>query len=305
MKSKTALAVLMCVFHSLNMLAADPGSISGRVLDKESGEGLPGANVYIEGTAFGTATGLDGSFTLAKIPAGEYELSIRYIGYSIQSVTIVIEDGITLNQDIELVEDHLDIGEVVVTAQLRGQRGAINRQLTANSVMNAVSKDRLQELPDANIAESLGRIPGVSVSRSAGEANRIIIRGLEPKLNAVTVNGVRMPSTSSGGTGTTTGARAGGDDNVGDRSVDLSMISSDLLEAVEVYKATTPDMDAEAIGGMVNLRVKKAGEKPSAMLRLEGGYNQLANDFSNYKGVGQYSRRFFDNKFGVIAGGNI
>ena len=305
MKPKIIYSFILLFLNSIFVLAADPGSISGKVLDKVSGEGLPGANVFIDGTAFGTATALDGSFSLVKIPAGEYELTVRYIGYTLHTLNITIEAGQALNQDIELAEETVELEDVVVTAQLRGQRGAINRQLTANSVMNAVSKDRLQELPDANIAESLGRIPGVSVSRSAGEANRIIIRGLEPKLNAVMVNGVRMPSTSSGGTGTTTGARAGGDDNVGDRSVDLSMISSDLLEAVEVYKATTPDMDAEAIGGMVNLRVKKAGEKPSAMLRLEGGYNQLANDFSNYKGVGQYSRRFFDNKFGVIAGGNI
>ncbi|MCP4310393.1 MAG: TonB-dependent receptor plug domain-containing protein, partial [Bacteroidetes bacterium] len=261
--------------------------------------------VYIEGTAFGTATSLDGSYTLSKIPAGEYDLQIRYIGYSLKSVSVSIVAGETVIQDIELAEDAVQLDDVVITAQLLGQRGAINRQLTANSVMNAVSKDKLQELPDANIAESLGRIPGVSVGRSAGEANKIIIRGLEPKLNAVTVNGVRMPSTSSGGTGASHSSRYGGDDNVGDRSVDLSMISSDLLEAVEVYKATTPDMDAEAMGGMVNLRVKKAGEKPGGMLRLEGGYNQLANDFSNYKAVGQYGRRFFNNKFGVIAGGNI
>jgi len=176
MKPKIVISVLILFLNSIFVFAADPGSISGRVLDKISGEGLPGANVYIEGTAFGTATGLDGSFTLSKIPAGEYELSIRYIGYSIQKVSILIEAGETLNQDILLEEDAASIEEVVVTAQLRGQRGAINRQLTANSVMNAVSKDKLQELPDANIAESLGRIPGVSVGRSAGEANKIIIR---------------------------------------------------------------------------------------------------------------------------------
>ncbi len=80
MKPKIVFSILILFLNSVIILAADPGSISGRVLDQLTGEGLPGANVYIEGTAFGTATGLDGSFTLSRIPAGEYELSIRCIG---------------------------------------------------------------------------------------------------------------------------------------------------------------------------------------------------------------------------------
>ena len=76
--------------------------------------------------------------------------------------------------------------------------------------------------------------------RSAGEASKVVIRGLEPKFNAITINNVRIPSTA-----------------YDDRSVDLSMISTDMLSGIEVYKAITPDMDAEAVGGVVNLKIKR------------------------------------------------
>ena len=109
MKSKIVISVYILFLNSIFVLAADPGSISGRVLDKISGEGLPGANVFIDGTAFGTATALDGSFTLSKIPAGEYELTVRYIGYTLHTVNIIIEAGQALNQDIELAEDAADV----------------------------------------------------------------------------------------------------------------------------------------------------------------------------------------------------
>ncbi len=294
--------IVICILCSLSATQAQT-IVKGTVYD-EANLILPSATVFLEGTNIGTITDAKGEYRIPVKP-GTHTVIVSFLGYEKSKQEVTIQKGQTKVLDFSLSPTQIVGKEVVITAQAKGQLGAINKQLSANSVMNAVSKARLEELPDANIAESLGRISGVSVSRSAGEANKVIIRGLEPKLNAITVNGVRMPSTSSGGTGGNHGSRYGSDDNIGDRSVDLSMISSDLLEAVEVYKATTPDMDAEAIGGMVNLRVKKAGEKPLAMLKLEGGYNQLANDYSNYKGVGQFSRRFFDNKFGVIAGGNI
>jgi len=260
--------------------------VSGVVFD-ETNQPLPSATIRLEGTTVGTITNVKGEYRLPVQP-GSHTVVISFIGFESQKEEITIEKGQTIKLDFTLKPEYILGEEVVVTAQARGQLGAINKQLNANSVMNAVSKDRLQELPDANIAESLGRVPGLSVTRNAGEASQIVIRGLEPKLNAIAINGVKVPSTSSGS-----------------RAVDLSMISSELLEAVEVYKAPTPDMDAEAIGGIVNLKIKKAPKESSAYLKIDGGYNQLNNDFSNFKGVGQYSRRFFDSKLGVIVGGNM
>ena len=99
-KTKLILALFIVMMHSFAVFAADHGSISGKVFDKVSGEALPGANVYIEGTAFGTATSLDGSYTLSKIPAGDYDLQIRYIGYTLKSIPMTIEAGETVIMNI-------------------------------------------------------------------------------------------------------------------------------------------------------------------------------------------------------------
>ena len=146
--------------------------------------------------------------------------------------------------DVSLDYQILESGEVVlVTAQAKGQLDAINNQLSSNSIINAISADRIQELPDANAAESVGRLPGVSLQREGGEGNKVIIRGLSPKYNAITVNGVRLAST-----------------DVDDRSTDLSMISQYMLSGIEVIKAGTPDQDGDVIGGTVNFNIKEAKE---------------------------------------------
>ena len=126
--------------------------------------------------------------------------------------TVDLRPGVVGHADASLAPEALLGQEVVVTAQLRGQRAAINQQLTSNRIVNVVSKDRIQELPDNNAAESISRLPGISIERDAGEGSKVVIRGLAPTYNAITVNGQKIPATDPQ-----------------NRSVDLSMISSDIL----------------------------------------------------------------------------
>ena len=141
---------------------------------------------------------------------------------------------------------------------------------------------KMEELPDANVAESIGRLPGISLQRSSGEANKIVVRGLSPKYNNVTIGGVKMAST-----------------NDFDRSADLSLITGEMLAGVEVSKSLRADMDADAIGGTINLKIKEAPEDLHYNGSAEGGYNQVGNSFNNYKFVGAVSNRFFKNRFGA------
>ncbi len=269
-------------------LAASSGSITGRVVDKTTGDPLPGANVTIQGTSIGASTDLDGKFTLRNVPTGRQSVHVTYIGYLTAAMDLTINADMVLTQDFRLVPQAVQGETVVVTGQAKGQMAAINQQLSSNSIINVVSADKMKELPDANIAESIGRLPGISLQRNAGEAYAVTVRGLSPKYNQVSIEGVQMTST-----------------NYYDRSVDLSLLSDDLVRSVEVSKTLQPNMDADALGGTVNLTLKSADPGFHYNAMGFGAYNNLRNTYNNYKFTGSVSDRFLDDQFGILVQGNI
>lgn len=271
------------------------GNIKGTVKDSKLDEPLYGANIILVGTALGAATDLYGKFELRNIPPGTYILKVSYIGYEEKLQAVDIVDDRVLNIDFMLEAVTIEGEEVLVTAQASGQNAAINQQISSNQIKNVVSSARIQEVPDANAAESVGRLPGVSIQRSGGEGNQVVVRGLEPKYNAILVNGVRLSST-----------------NPNDRSVDISMISPYMLDGIEVSKNVLPDQDADVLGGTINFKIKTAGGNQEK----EGfGYNFLAqnsytglanarNAYNNYKYVGSIEGRFFESKLGAFLQGD-
>ncbi|MBI1933110.1 MAG: TonB-dependent receptor [Ignavibacteriales bacterium] len=285
-KNNISLLIFLFVLTHSNIFSQS-GALKGKVFDGSTKEALFGANLIIKGTNIGSATDMEGNYIIRNVPSGSQTLEISYIGYNPKTVKINIVENKTI--DLNIILDYKVIeGEiVVVTGQVEGQIQAINQQLSSNTISNVVSKSRIEELPDVNAAESIGRLPGVSISRSGGEANKVSIRGLSPKYNTVTVNGVRLPSNSGE-----------------DRSVDLSLISSNMLAGIEVKKANTADMDADALGGTIDLRLKEAPSNFKSNLNAQGGYNKMLNDWGNYNINGNISNRFFEDQLGVIIGFN-
>ncbi len=269
-------------------VAASSGSITGRVVDKSTGDPLPGANVTIQGTSIGASTDLDGKYTLRIVPTGHQSIRVTYVGYLTVTVDVTVAEEAALTQDFRLIAQAIQGETVIVTGQAKGQMAAINQQLSSNSIINVVSADKMKELPDANIAESIGRLPGISLQRNAGEAYAVVVRGLSPKYNEVTIEGVPMTST-----------------NYYDRSIDLSLLSDDLVRSVEVSKTLQPNMDADALGGTINLTLKSADPGFHYNAMGFGAYNNLRNSYNNYKFSGSVSDRFLDDKVGVLLQGNI
>ena len=138
---------------------------------------------------------------------------------------------------------------IVLGDRLKGQAKAINQQRTNDNITNVIVADQIGRLPDANMGDALKRIPGITMQGDQGEARSIIIRGLAPQLNSVTLNGNRLPS-------------AEGDN----RNIQMDMIPADMIQTVQVNKAITPEMDADAIGGSVNLLTRT----PPTGLRVSG-----------------------------------
>jgi TonB-dependent receptor len=287
MKSVNYLLFLIIFVFSTVGAFSQSATLTGVVRDATTGELLPGANIQIEGTAIGTVTNTNGEYRMMNLPQGKHTLLVSFIGYSVFTGEIEVTGGGTTVFDPLLSPAAIGVGEVVITAQMLGQARAINQQLASDALVNVVSSDKIKELPDINAAEAIGRLPGISLIRNGGEASRVVVRGLSPSLTSVTINGVRVPSSGAN-----------------DRAVDLSMISPDLLTHIEVYKSPTADMDGDAIGGIINLGVSKAPDRPQGVFRLYGGYNELKKELGNYKGTADVSRRFFNNKLGVMAKAN-
>ena len=274
-----------------NSFASDHNTIKGIVSDSLSHDPLIGASVFIIGTSLGSATDPEGEFRINNIPEGTYTVRISYIGYSTKEIIVKFNNDEIKHINIQLSSKDIEGKAVIVTAQASGQKQAINKQLSSDQIQNVVSSAKIQELPDANAAESVGRMPGISITRSGGEGTEVVIRGLEPKYNLVTIDGIKMSST-----------------NGGDRSTDLSMISSNMLDGIEVSKTVTADMDADVLGGTVNFDLHEADVKepgvPQYSVQFQGGYNNLSdayNKYNNYKYIVSFENRYFEDRFGIFA----
>jgi TonB-dependent receptor len=274
--------LLLFAFILMAFTAAGQGAIKGRVLD-ENNLGMPGANIFIESIMTGTITDVNGEFILQDIPEGDYTLLVSFIGYADQNIDVSVSNNKTsevrtsLEPGVMLGDEILILGD-----RLKGQAKALNQQKNNMNITNIVASDQLGRFPDANVGDALKRIPGITMQNDQGEARDIIVRGLAPQLNSVTINGERIPS-------------AEGDN----RRVQMDLIPSDMIQLIEVNKALTPDMDADAIGGSVNLVTRSAPGGSRISGTLASGYNGLSGK-PIWTGAFIYGDRFFNNKLGAV-----
>ncbi|HTX19181.1 MAG TPA: TonB-dependent receptor [Bacteroidota bacterium] len=263
-------------------------TLHGVVSDSLTGENLIGINVTLEGTSLGSATNIEGEYRITAIPRRAFVVKVSCIGYETKRIDVDFTDKTEVQLNIRLKQTILQGEAVVITAQMRGQVAAINQQVTSKTIVNVVSEEKIKELPDANAAESIGRLPGVSIIRSGGEASKIVLRGLSSKFSNITVDGVKIASTDSTS-----------------RDVDLSTISQGELAGIELSKAITSNQDGDAIAGSVNLVTRKAPTERTVVFDFLGDYNALMKSGKQYNITGRYGERFFDNLLGVQLQGNV
>ena len=280
------MSLALCLIF-LPLAARGQGTLTGTVRDSSTHETIIGANIILLGSSLGCATNLDGEFRLTAIPEKIFRIRITCIGYEAREFEIDFSKINSASLDVQLPPKAISMGEVVVLGQMRGQLQAINQQVTSKTIVDVVSEEKIQELPDANAAESIGRLPGVSLIRSGGEATNVVLRGLSSKFSNITVDGVKIPPTDPNS-----------------RDVDLSMISQSALSGIELHKTLTADQDADAIAGSINLVTKKAPSERLLQFDLKGDYNYLMESAGQYDFTGRYGERFFDDILGVQIQGN-
>jgi len=250
-------------------------TIRGTISDSKTGESLIGATVHIEkgDINFSTAVKLDGVYLFKNVPAGTYKLQVKYVGYkTTNEYTVEAIPNKTTLLNIAMVDNSTSLNEVSVTEHVSREtdNSARDVEKNASNTMNVVSANSIAISPDVIVANVLSRVSGISIDRSnTGDAQHVIIRGMDKQYNTTLINGVKIPSP----------------DNK-NRYVPLDIFPADLVEKIEVSKSLTPDMEGDASGGVVNLVMKTAPDH----LRIEGnfgtGYSQLFLDrgFSSFNG---------------------
>jgi TonB-dependent receptor len=287
-KTASALSSIVPLLLVLSAPLFGQNTLQGVVTDTLSVRPLVGANVFLVGTSLGDATDLEGMYRIEQVPSGRYTLKVSYLGYKSKSMEIAVEAGKMAIVNARLLPDAIRGEAVVVRGQAVGQAAAINQQITSNTIVNVISEEKIKELPDANAAEAVGRLPGVSILRSGGEANKVILRGLEDKFTTVTIDGIKIPATDATS-----------------RGVDLSILSQSTLSGIELYKAATPDKDGDALAGSINLVTKKAPETRKLRVDLKGNYNRMMKSADQYDGSFHFGERFFNKVLGVQLTGNL
>ncbi|MEC7534352.1 MAG: DUF2012 domain-containing protein, partial [Pseudomonadota bacterium] len=283
MKLKNALFASAALAALALPAAAQAGAVEGTVSDASDTIALRSAQVRIVELDRVVATERDGSFLLADVPAGEYTLEISYVGAETVTRTVSVPATGTVRADIAM--SGFGDNEILVIGQAANLSSALSRKKEADGVSDVLTRDAIGQFPDQNVAESLRRLPGINVLNDQGEGRFVSVRGLAPDLVSSSLNGVRLPSPES---------------DV--RSVALDVISSDIIESIEVKKTLTPDMDADTIGASVEIETTSAFDRKTRLLtvKLEGSYNDYADEVSP-KGSFDFSTRLGDN-VGVSGG---
>ncbi|BDF93246.1 TonB-dependent receptor [Pseudoalteromonas sp. KAN5] len=261
---KSSIALACCGILYATPALAD-GRVQGRITDASQSVYFGGAKVSVKELNLNTVSNRDGSFSFNKLPAGEYTLVVDYIGAPSVEQKITVVDSQVFTQQIIIGEQQEAIDNIIVYGQSAGQAGAINRQKNADNLKSVVSADSIGQFPDQNAAEALQRLPGIFIARDQGEGRFVGIRGIDPNLNNVTVNGLNVPSPEAGV-----------------RSVAMDVLPSELIQSLEVSKTVTPDMDASAVGGSIEVKslsaFDRAGESYS--FTAQGSYNELESKTS-------------------------
>lgn len=274
-------------FLAITKSFSQSGNIQGTISD-ENGVHIPGANITITTLKKGDITDFDGKFTIVNIPVGTYDLKVSYLGYKDITKKVEVLEGKTSEVFLVLKTTDILLDEIqVVSSRLSGQARALNTQKNNINITNVVSTEQIGKFPDANIGDAVRRISGITMQVDQGEARNIIVRGLAPQLNSVTLNGTRIPS-------------AEGDN----RNIQMDLIPSDMIQTIQVNKAITPDMDADAIGGAVNLVTRAAPQNFRFSATAGSGINTITGKriLNGSFLVGDRSK---NKKFGWMVGATI
>jgi CarboxypepD_reg-like domain/TonB-dependent Receptor Plug Domain len=278
MMKKKLLTVALALFSFFTLISAqDKGIVSGKIIDKSNGEGLPGAAIRVEGTTMGVVADIEGNFQFS-LEAGSHTLEISFISYQTGKIKVDVKSKETTNVSFTMDEAAgLELAAVIITATVEKSTTTammIERKKAAQ-VSDGVSADLIRRTPDRTTSDVLKRVTGASIQ----EGKFAIIRGMNDRYNAGYLNGALLPFTES------------------DRKAfAFDAIPANLIDNIVILKAGTPDLIGDFGGGVIKINTKSVPEKFMQSLNVGIQTNSLTT-FKNFKEFKRYGGEAF-NIFG-------
>ena len=256
-------------------VTAQTGSVAGRVVDAESGQTVPAAQVFISDLDIGVLTQQNGSYILLNVPVGQHTVTVQRIGYREAEQTANVTAGETVVLDFRISEEALQLDEIIIT----GTPGGTQRRAIGNTVQSVDVSDVVQDVSISNFQDLLsGRTQGVRFTRlsgNVGTGSPISIRGVGSFSQSrnqplVYVDGVRVNNDEEAGPTLGSGSNV----NV------LDDFNPEDIESVEIIKgpAAASLYGTEASAGVIQIITKKGQEgSPEFNISVRRGVNYMPN----------------------------
>ena len=245
--------------------AGRAGTISGTVVDQRTGSNLKGALITLVETGQTARTDELGRFRLPAVRPGTYTVRVSYLGYVSGVTRMTLYSGGAIREDFQLTAV---MDEIVVFGTRSARARALNRERTAENFSTVLSSDVLGQFSGTTISEALRRAPGIAFvpDPDTGDGANVIVRGLEPDLNQVQLNGLRLPAVDDFGRG---------------RSPDLSAILTESIESVTVNKTLLPSQDSNGAGALIEIETKSPLDRPRRFVSVGVEQTGIANSFND------------------------
>ncbi|HEX5172454.1 MAG TPA: TonB-dependent receptor [Cyclobacteriaceae bacterium] len=262
MLRKVLLSSVLITFFSLSV-KAQMGTIKGHVKDAQTGEGIVGANIYLEGSTVGSAADINGDFEIAHVKTGNYNVIVSFISYksdTIKNIT-VYPDQITV-VNTALIEESQQLSEVVVTSGRTKDSdvSVISDIKTSQLVVAGISSQQILMSQDRDAAQIVKRIPGVTILN-----NRFVnVRGLSERYSVVLLNGVIAPSTE-----------------VDTRAFAFDLIPSNMIDRMLVYKSGGANLPGDFAGAVIDISTKSVVDENNVSVNITAGY-RAGTTFSDF-----------------------
>ena len=247
--------LLSLAFLTIAILSwAQNGTISGNVTDGKTNEAIIGANVYIQGTQVGSATDIEGNFSIANVKPGTYSLVVSFITYKSHIIPdVVVESGKISEIKVAMQEDATELQEVVVTGtrEINNDLTLINAIKESKLVVSGISAEQIVRLPDKDAAQVMQRVSGVTIS----DNRFVLVRGVPERYNQVMINGIIGPSTE-----------------IDRRSFSFDLIPAGAIDQVLLYKSGAGELPGDFAGGVIKVVTKKPGNDRFFNIGVNFGY---------------------------------